>query len=634
MRKHNRGRSGSEKIDPIMLQVVRSSLETACQETAITLMKAAYTPIVKEGADFGTALFDAKGEMIGSAGFVMSQSVTMPFTMKALLEEYPGEEMRAGDAFITNDPYLGSNHLPDVTLIAPYVEDGELLTLFANRTHWSDVGGMFPGSMSGSGTEIYQEGVRIPILKIASRDIVDREVLSLITANMRIPEDREGDLRAQIASNRTGMRKLAQSFKRYGKRTMLSYADALKDYAEKMTRHEIDSIPDGSYESVDFMDNDGVDMSRFVKLKLRLTVKGSHLTADFTGSDPQSKGAVNLTFPNTVGGVIQTMRFVFPPYIPLNEGCFRPVDVIAPEGTIVNARFPAAVALGPTGLWRRIRWAYFAALAQVLPKKVAASEYSATGDFLASGHDPRDDRQFVLYTLWEGGSGGVWGKDGMHAIRHGEGALMNTPAEILESEYPILVEAVALRKDSAGAGLFRGGLGIERRYRALSDFSWSIASERNRISPFGLFGGRCAARAEVLIERTNGETTSISQLGGKVARVDLHQGDVLVLRSPGGGGYGHPLWRDPVRVQKDCREGCVSPERARAEYGVVLEGPNLEIDIEATVRVREELRPGAVEGLRFYDFGVPLPEIEETNAMAIDVMGIDKIRRLATADSP
>ena len=618
------------RVDPVTLQVIRNSLETSCQEAGITLMRTSYTPMVKEGTDFGAAVFDSRGEMIASAGFVMAHNVSMPYAVRELIKEYSPAEMHSGDAFITNDPYLGSNHLPDVTLISPYVEKGEVIAYSANRTHWSDVGGMFAGSMSGTGTEIYQEGVRIPIIKIASRDQVNKEVLSLMVANMRVPEDREGDLRAQIAANRSGVKKMVQIIKRYGRKAVFEYAEALKDYSERLTRYEIESIPSGRYEAVEFMDNNGVDMDKFVKLKLTLTINGSDITADFTGSDPQSRGSVNLTYPNTTACIIEAMRFLCAANIPLNQGCFRPVRVVAPEGTIVHPRFPAATALGPTGLWKVIRWAYYAALAPAVPSKIAASEYNATGDFLASGYDSKRRRQFVLYTLWEGGSGGGLGKDGMNAIRHGVGALMNTPVEILEAEYPILVEQVALRRDSGGPGRFPGGLGVVRRYRALDNIAWSIASEKNRIAPWGLFGGKPSARAEVSVERPGG-VVSISKMGGKIGRIDLSPGDVLVLQSPGGGGFGDPLWRDPERVRADYSEGYVSPDRAKEEYGVIIDPSTHLVDHDKTEKLREEMRPRAPKR-RIFSFDIDLPEIREVNERAEKSMDKSTLRYLATGE--
>lgn len=620
------------RIDPVTLQVLRNSFETACQEAGITLMRSSYTPMVKEGADFGAAIFDGNGEMIASAGFVMAHNVSMPFSVKALLGEYDHGEMHDGDVFITNDPYIGSNHLPDVTLMTPCFEKGEVVAFSANRTHWADVGGMFAGSMSGTGTEIYQEGVRIPALRIVSRGRMNDEVLRLMMANMRVPEDREGDLRAQISANNAGIRKFSQIVKKYGKGMTLRYAEALKDYAEELTRNEISStIPEGKYESVEFMDNDGVVLDRLVKLRLSLSVKGSNLVADFTGSDSQSLGAANLTYPNTVAALIEAMRFLFPPYIPLNEGSFRPVTIIAPEGTLVNPRFPAATALGPTGLLKIIRWAYFAALAPVIPEKIAASEYNATGDFIASGRDSMRNRPYVLYTLWEGGSGGALGTDGMHAIRHGVGALMNTPVEVLEAEYPLMVEKVALRQDSDGAGRFRGGAGVVRRYRALDNVSWSIATEKNRIGPWGLFGGKSGARSDVRVERPEkGETISISKMGGKVGKIALAKGDVLVLMSPGGGGFGDPLSRNPDYVSRDCKEGYISIERAKEEYGVVVDPQTFRVDEGMTKELRDELDSRRSGRLEVFSYGVEIPEVNEINEKARRAIGDARFHYLST----
>jgi N-methylhydantoinase B len=470
------------------------------------------------------------------------------------------------------------------------------------------------GSVSANATELYGEGLRIPPVKVFRAGRLQADVLKLIMSNLRVPNEREGDMRAQIAANELGKRRLRALVEKYGRETVLGCAEEFKDYSERRVRAEIERIPDGTYEFFDFMDNDGVE-DGLVRFAAAVTVRGSDMTIDLSGSAPQRRGPVNSPLANTIAAVLVAVQhFLNDPRIPLTEGTYRPIRVIAPEGSVVNPRFPAPCG-SVTGSSRRIIWTVLGALGQAVPLRMTGSNFGSMCDIGISGVDPRSGERFVIYAIVEGGWGARRDRDGMSAMRNLMGQIMNTPAELFEVHEPLFVERVALRVDSGGPGTFRGGLGVVREYRALTACDVAIALDRCLIGPWGFAGGKSGLRMEVEIHRADGEVISVAAMGGKVSGLRLQPGDALVILSPGGGGWGPPYARDVERVERDVRYGYVSPERALRDYGVAIDPRSLAVDPNATREARSRLRAQQRPN-ELYGFDVEMAEIDELNRSA------------------
>jgi N-methylhydantoinase B len=572
----------TRQLDPILLEVLKNGFEAIADEMALILMRTAHSPIVRDAMDYSTALCDAKGQTI-------AQGLTTPMhlgsfydAMWHLVEQFAGK-IHPGDIFIANDPYLASGqHLPDIYVIEPIFAGDRLCAWATTIAHHADVGGLVPGSNSIGATEIHQEGLRLPFLKLVDRGIENSMLLEIISANVRVPHQVLGDLRAQMAAARAGQRGLLSLLDRYGADTIIDYADALQDYAELLARKAISEIPDGTYSFVDHIDGLG-ENPQPIELHLKLTVAGSEVTADWTGTADQVKGGINAPLSFCKSNVYAALRSIMSADVPNCHGYTRPIHVIAPEGTLVNAVYPAPCgARGITGY--RIIDCIFGALAEALPDKVAAD--GTGGSTLPSFGGKSGDTRFVFSECVMGTWGATSSHDGQSGVPHMGSNQSNVPIEMIEADYPLRIERYGYVADSGGPGAFRGGVGIERQYRALSDdMYFGVRSDKGSHPPHGLFGGEPGRPAVNLVNPGEGERRLPSL---PVLPVTLGYGDVFRHVMAGGGGYGDPLDRDPERILDDVLDGLVSNAHARDAYGLVL--ADGEIDATATTVLREKMR--------------------------------------------
>ena len=578
-------------IDPVTVEVVRGGLVYTAEEMGIALRKSAYSPNIKERMDHSCAIFDPQRRMVAQAEHIPVHLGSMSLAVKRGLEHYRGR-LEEGDMLLFNDPYLSGTHLPDITLIAPAYYEGELVAYLANKAHHSDVGGKAPGSLAGDATELFQEGVIIPPVKFVKAGEIDEELSELILSNVRTPEVRMGDLRAQIAANSLGIRRVLEMVEEHGVERLHAAMEAIMDYSERRMRREIEAMPDGTYEAEDFLEDTGVGEGP-VKIRVRIAVEGDEITFDYTGTDPQVEGPVNAPLGVTLSGVYFTLTSVTDPTIPINDGCYRPVRVIVPEGCLMNPVKPAPVAGGNVETSQRNVDVLLKAFAQILPGKVCAAGQGTMNNVCVGGIDPRTGRPWAFYETIAGGYGGRPGLDGVDGVHVHMTNTMNTPIEAIEAAYPIRFLGYRLRCDTGGPGKWRGGCGVERSWMLLApSATLSILAERNRIRPWGLFGGRPGAPGEYLIRKPDGR---VLRLRSKCT-VKMTQGDILIIRTPGGGGYGDPYERDPSLVLRDVVDGLVSASAARRDYGVMIDEERMTVDLEATEELRRRRRRAAGVG--------------------------------------
>jgi N-methylhydantoinase B len=523
-------------VDPISLEIFRCALTAIAEEMGVVLMKSSYSPNIKERRDFSCALFDARGRLVAQAAHIPVHLGAMPDSVAAALATF--DHFAPGDIIALNDPFLGGSHLPDITLIAPIFvqlaeeqQEQRLIGFAANRAHHADVGGMSPGSMPLA-TEIYQEGLIIPPLKLWEAGQPNRSLLALLLRNVRTPDERRGDLAAQLAANRTAARRLQELVDRWGLALLEEHIDALIDYAARIARATIEAIPDGSYRFTDYLDDDGLEAER-IPITVTLTVHGSELTVDFSGSAPQVRGNINTVAAVARSATYYVLRCLMPDDAPMNHGTFAPVTVIAPAGTVVNARPPAAVAQGNVETSQRITDVLFGALAQALPEMIPAASQGTMNNIAVGGIDPRTQQPFAYYETMGGGMGARPGLAGLSGVHTHMSNTQNTPVEALEYAYPLRISRYELRDGSGGGGAFRGGDGLVREITFETPADVTLLSERRRLPPYGLHGGAPGRCGENRLYRAGQEIA----LPGKV-HFRAQPGDRLVIASPGGGGWG------------------------------------------------------------------------------------------------
>jgi len=517
------------KVNPVLLEVFKNRFSSISEEMGVTLTRTSFSPNIKERRDLSCAVFDQEGDMIAQAAHIPVHLGSMPLSVKAAIEN---TTWRKGDMVILNDPFKGGTHLPDITLVAPVYAGEEHPSFFvANRAHHADVGGMTSGSMPIS-TTIFQEGIIIPPLKLVEKGSIDRKVMALLLNNVRTPIEREGDFAAQIMANITGVRRTEELVRKYGLEVVRFYAGSLMDYAERITRKTIRTIPDGSYGFEDFMDDDGLSAEK-IGIRVAVTIQGDEATLDFRDSDPQVRGSINAVYAITLSAVLYVFRSLVSEDIPTNMGCLRPIQVLTSKGTILDARFPAAVAGGNVEMSQRIVDVVLGALSKAIPEKIPAASQGTMNNVTIGGVDPRKNRPFAYYETIGGGMGATSKGDGESAIHCHMTNTLNTPIEALEYSYPFLVTEYSIRRGTGGHGLHRGGDGIVREIELLSEADVTVLSERRKIPPYGLFGGEPGAVGKNLVVR---EGTTVEQ-GGKFSAT-LEKGDRLRVETPGGGGYG------------------------------------------------------------------------------------------------
>jgi N-methylhydantoinase B len=550
-------------VDPVTLEVVRNACAAVCEEMNATLIRTSYSPNIKERRDCSCALFDADGEMISQAENMPVHLGAMPFSVAAALDRFPPDELHPGDAVLVNDPYHGGAHLPDLTLVTPVFADGEPVAFAANRAHHADVGGARAGSVAADSTEIYQEGLRIPPVKLYEGGERHPPVMERILANVRTPDDRVGVLSAQEAANRTGRRRFEELLSEHGHADVEAALAEIKDYSERRMRAEIEDLPDGTYTFEDVLDDDGRG-NEDLPVRAAVTIDGDAITVDFAGTADQTEGPINAVFAVTASATYYAVRCVTDPDIPPNHGCYRPITIETPEGSIVDPEPPAAVVGGNLETSQRVTDVVLGALAGADPDRVVAGCQGTMNNVTFGGTDPRDGTPYTFYETQAGGFGGRAGTDGMDGVHVHMSNTLNTPAEVLETAYPLRVEAYSLREDSGGAGRFRGGLGVcrdiaVRGHRA----TFSLLAERHEHPPYGLAGGADGTTGEAYLTR-DGERT---RLPAKSIR-ELQPGDIVSVRTPGAGGYGDPAERSLSAIAWDVRLGKVSREAAVEAYGV------------------------------------------------------------------
>jgi N-methylhydantoinase B len=540
--------------DPIELEIFKNVFHSIAEEMGATLRRTAFSPNIKERRDYSCAVFDGNGEVIAMGDHMPVHLGSMPMSVRVAIAEC---EMRPGDVVMLNDPFRGGTHLPDITLVAPvYVWHGPAHRrsrrprtpakrpdfYVASRAHHADVGGAYAGSM-GLCREIYQEGFRIPPVRLMREGAMDRDVLALLLSNVRTPEEREGDLGAQIAACHTGAERLREVCARYGVARTTRAAQELMDYSARLMRAFLSQVPHGTYSAEDFLDNDGVTGQR-VKIAVSINVLDRTrrtpasdkpmVTVDFTGSDPQVEGSINAVEAIAYSACFYVFRCLLADDVPATAGLMRPIQVIAPQGTIVNARPPAAVAGGNVETSQRIVDVLLRALAQAIPDRIPSAASGTMNNLTIGGVDPRTAKPFAYYETIAGGMGARPGRDGVSGVHTHMTNSLNTPAEALEYAYPLRVRKYSLRPASGGSGKYRGGDGIIREIEVLTDCEVTLLADRRTRGPWGLAGGKAGAVGTASIIHTNG---SVEAMPGKFS-TRLKKGERIRIESPGGGGWG------------------------------------------------------------------------------------------------
>lgn len=555
----------TDDLDPVTLSVIRGRTTQLTNEMDLTLVNSAFSPIICEANDMANGIYRPDGNTVAQGGFGLPIFVgNMEFTVAAVADRF-GDDLEAGDIIATNDPYLGGTHLNDITLVKPVFREGELLTFIANTGHWTDVGGASPGGFTGETTSIYAEGLRIPPMKVVEGGEPNESFPDLIRRNVRRPEDILGDYKAQLNALQVGEDRLTDLLDEYGPATIQAAIEELERRSETEMRSHTAEIPDGIYRFTDYMDNDGI-VDEPLPIELTMTIDGSDVRLDFTGSAPPCEGPMNLPKSCTVSACNILFKHVFPE-IPINAGCFAPLEFVIPEETFLNASPPRPVS-GYTETAQRVLDVAMGALAQAIPEQVPAQAYSSSAGMSLSGET--DDGEYVMSYAVAGGYGASKEEDGLsHATPPYARARMPS-VEVLEEGYPVRFHEKALRPDSEGAGRRRGGFGTIYEIEVLDDeATYSTVGDRADHVPSGVAGGLSAAGATFEFVR-DGKTYA-PPLRTKTQDLDLSRSDRIRIESPGGGGYGDPTSRETARVRRDVRLGYITPDRARDVYGVDVE---------------------------------------------------------------
>ncbi|MCC7126146.1 MAG: hydantoinase B/oxoprolinase family protein [Acidobacteria bacterium] len=524
------------RIDPIQFEVFKNLFVSVAEEMGVTLCRTGFSPNIKERLDYSCAIYDAEGQTIAQGDHMPVHLGAMPLSVTAAIEHAP---MEPGDVVILNDPFRGGTHLPDITLVSPvFVGSGTRPAYYvANRAHHSDVGGMTPGSMP-LGREVYQEGLIIPPIKLVRRGEMVDDVLAMLLANVRTPDEREGDLTAQLAANRVGETRLREIVTKYGVEMVAGYAVALQDYTERVVRATVSQVPDGVYEFQDWLDDDGFS-DRRIRIHVALRIDGDRAEADFSDSDPQTTGGVNANLAITLSATLYAFRCLVADDVLYNAGIGRVVNVVAPEGSIVNARRPAAVAGGNVETSQRITDVILGALAKAVPDRIPAASQGTMNNVTLGGRDPRTGRSFAYYETIGGGMGGRNGRAGLSGVHTHMSNTRNTPVEAIEHYLPVRITRYGLRIGSGGSGEYAGGDGIVREYEVLTETAVTVLSDRRKHPPYGARGGQPGQRGRNTLVSDGVE----QEIAGK-ASLTLSAGQRLRIESPGGGGYGRRSTKD------------------------------------------------------------------------------------------
>jgi len=553
-------------VDSVMMQVVKNALDSVAEQMAVTLQYTAHSTVIREVLDFATALLDTSGRLITQSAAAPTFVNAMGPTLRFVIENAaPLIEWEEGDVFLVNDPYLGgSQHLPDLCMFRPIFWRGRLIGVAGCVAHHVDVGGTAPGSYYMTATQIFQEGLRIPPVRLYRRGVLQADIQRLLFANIRLPDYVWGDMEAQMASLSIGEKGLVELLDRWGPETISACVDALLDYSERLMRAGIRRIPNGRYSFADRLDDDGVsDLP--VTIQVTLTVADESVVADFTGSSPQRAAPINCSVSMTTAIVHYCLVAAIGADIPVNEGCFRAVEVIAPSGTVINAVPPAPV-VGRMATLHRTCDVVNGALARALPEVIPAAYYGMSTTTMFTGVSDDGGMPWVLFEIGVGGWGGSHHRDGLESCSAQIHNPANTPIEMVERLHPIRVERYALREDSGGPGRHRGGMGLERDVRFLGPKGqFTVLGDRMKFGPYGLQGGGEGAKTELVL---NPGGANERVLPSKITGVPLVEGDLMRIRTTGGGGFGDPRTRDREAVRQDLALGKISVQAARDVYGL------------------------------------------------------------------
>src|SRR5499425_3170821 len=542
------------KTDPATFEIVKNSLYKIAEEMRVLLAKTAYSPILKSAGDYSCGVFDAKGDMVAQGPDLPIHLGSMPDAVRAVVAAF-GADVHDGDVFIHNDPYFGGSHLPDVNVVRPAFHAGRLLGYACLRAHWPDVGSATPGSY-GAVTEIYGEGLRLPPLRLVSRGSPNVDLEKVILANVRTPDERKGDLGAQLAATLRATERLKALAVRYGTDRLVAYMAEVMDYSERLMRATLADLPDGEGVFEDFCDGDGIaddELGKDAPFRISLSVKktADRLIVDFAGTAAQVKGPMNAPLSVTASGIYCGLKTAVDPnnLIPPNSGCWRTIEIRAPKGSVVNADFPAPVVYANHEMSHRVADMVMGALVNFLPEQVMACSQGTSAILTLGGVDPRNGRHYVSYETIKGGFGARPNKDGINGIASGISNTMNTPVEVLEMAFPVRVERYEVNPDSGGAGRYRGGCGARRVWRMLegADATGALCMERMTSPPFGLRGGSAGAAAVVTLTTPDGVTRSLPSKGAFAAPA----GSMIDMLTPGSGGFGWATERNSSSIGRD-----------------------------------------------------------------------------------
>ena len=573
-----------KEVDPITLEVMRNALYSIADEMTAALVRTGYSTNIKDRRDCSCAIYDVNGDAVALSELNTPVHLgTMHPTVHTVLAKFPLESLEPGDAVVLNTPYpAGPGHLNDVAVVCPVFWNDELVALVANQAHHVDMGGYAPGSMPFGVTEIYQEGLQIPPLKLRRAGVLDQGILDLILENVRTKFEVQGDLMAQIAANNVGQMRLCQLIDKHSLGTFQIYLREMMDYSERRLRTGLSQLPNGRYEFEDYLEGDSIS-DDLIKIRVAVIVADGKVSFDFDGTDPQVAGPLNCRWPSVAACVFFVIKALVDPELPPNAGAYRPINIRVPEGSLLSATYPAAVCNANILTAQRLVDVLYGAFLQAIPARVTAAS-SGTMNLLNIGGLTDDGRYYNYVETYAGGQGAAQFLDGMDAVQNGMTNTRNAPIEAIESAYPLMIEEYALVPDSEGAGRHRGGVGMTRCFRILGNQAKvTLSTDRMQIGPWGADDGMDAKGARCTILQSNGETINLKS---KVTRFVEH-GEQIRAITPGGGGWGNPLERDPEAVRWDVVEELISPDRARSVYGVALDPETLILDKEATRQLRE-----------------------------------------------
>jgi len=577
-----------KQVDPITLEVMRNAFSSIADEMTAALVRTGYSTNIKDRRDCSCAIYTAEGDVVALSEMNTPVHLgTMHPTVKTMLETYPVSSLEPGDALMMNMPYpAGPGHLNDIAVMSPVFVENQLVALVANQAHHVDMGGYAPGSMPFGVSEIYQEGLQIPTVKVRRRGIIDRDVMALVIQNVRTKFETQGDMMAQVAANNVGEKRLQELVIKYSYETVTEYLHEMLDYAEKRMRRAIGDIPPGRYEFEDFLEGDSIS-DDLIRIAVVVEVQSDRIRFDFSGCDDQVLGPVNCRRPSVAACVNFVVKCVTDPELPPNAGSYRPLEIVTREGSILEAIYPAAVCNSNLVLTQRLADVLFGAFFQAFPERVLAACSGTMNLLNIGGVNSRTGRYYSYVETYGGGQGAAHFQDGMDGVQNHMTNTRNAPIEVIESAYPFQVEQYGLVPDSEGAGRFRGGMGLSREIRILgSTAEVTLSSDRAKIGPWGVLGGKSGMPSSCTVTSNDGSENSY----GSKFTISVKEGDVIKITTPGGGGWGNPYERNPKNVLWDVIEGLVSPKRASDVYGVVIDLKTVEIDFEKTQNLRQRMK--------------------------------------------